>query len=202
MPNTTPFIAQVLGSEWENLHPAIRRHYNIHPDGEHKRRLNGEMSKVFHSFWVKHYILIGRLFGALVPFRGEKIPVEVYNYCNANSNQLRWRRQFYFPDRKSYPFDSYMEHFGDNEIVEFVRFGLGLRMKLSVDSGALCYTTAGYLWRIGSLRLSLPDWLFFESGTITEEGIDNEQIKLDFTLVHPLFGLSFCYIGRFRIIDN
>jgi len=160
------------------------------------------MDRVVHSLWVKHFILVGRLFGALVPYCGEGVPVEVRNYCRADNNQLQWRRHFFFPGRRPYPFASHMEHLGGNEIVEFVRFGLGLRLRLSVDEGVLCYTTAGYLWRMGPLHITLPDWLLFGSGTIIERAVDSEQIDLDFTLNHPLFGLSFCYAGRFRLIGN
>jgi hypothetical protein len=94
-----------------------------------------------------------------------------------------------------------MEHLGGNEIVEFVRFGLGLCLKLTIVDGALCYTTAGYLWRIGPLHLRFPDWLLLGSGTIIERTIDSELIELDFTLTHPLFGLSYSYVGRFHIMD-
>ncbi|MCW8888790.1 MAG: DUF4166 domain-containing protein, partial [Gammaproteobacteria bacterium] len=100
------------------------------------------------------------------------------------------------------PFSSHMEYLGDKMVVEFVRFGLGLRLKLSVVDGALCYTTAGYLWRIGPLHLRLPDWLLLGSGTIIERALDSDRIELNFTLKHPLFGLSFCYMGRFRIINS
>ncbi|MCW8826951.1 MAG: DUF4166 domain-containing protein [Gammaproteobacteria bacterium] len=178
----------------------MRNHYNLHPNGEHELQLRGELSNVFHSLWVTHIILLGRLFGALVPYRGKDIPVEVNNYCK--NNNLHWHRLFYFPNHAPYPFSSHMEYLGDNMVVEFVRFGLGLRLKLSVDEGALCYTTAGYLWRIGPLHLRLPDWLLLGSGTIIERGLDSEQIELDFTLKHPLFGLSFCYMGHFRIVSN
>jgi hypothetical protein len=159
------------------------------------------MSKVFHSLWIAPLILIGRLFGALVLYRGKGVPVNVRNYCETSGNQLRWQRRFFFQGHKPAHFDSYMEHLGGNEIVEFVRFGLGLCLKLTIVDGALCYTTAGYLWRIGPLHLRFPDWLLLGSGTIIERTIDSELIELDFTLTHPLFGLSYSYVGRFHIMD-
>lgn len=191
---------QALGEQWSQLHPTVRRHYDLKPGDE--LLLRGEMSEVFHSLWVKPFIIFGRLFGALVPYRGNNVPVEVHNLCKESSNALHFRRTFFFPGRKPYPFISRMEHLADNEIVEFVRLGLGIRMTLSVKEGALCFATNGYLWRAGPLRLTLPDWLFFGSGVITERGVDAENVDLDFSLVHPLFGLSFRYAGRFKIIDE
>ncbi len=197
-----PLFEQALGADWERLHPTVRRHYNLKP-GE-QLLLHGEMSEVYHSLWVKPFILIGRLFGALVPYRGNNVPVEVHNLCRPGSNALHFRRTFFFPNRRPYPFFSRMEPLQENEIVEFVRLGLGIRMKLSVRDGVLCYTTNGYLWRPRlwrrvPLRLTLPDWLFFGSGTITERGLSDDEVALDFTLRHPLFGRSFRYAGRFKL---
>ncbi len=195
-----PLFAQALDDSWQQLHPAVRRHYDLKPGDA--MTLHGEMEEVYHSLWVKPFILFGRLFGALVPYRGRNIPVEVRNFCEDDSNALHFQRRFFFPDRTPYPFVSRMEFLAGNEIVEFVRLGLGIRMRLSVVDGALCYTTNGYLWRLGPLRLTLPDWLFFGSGTITERGVGNDEVELDFTLVHPLFGRSFRYAGRFQLQER
>ena len=193
-----PLFEQALGSSWQQLHPTVRRHYDLKSGDE--LLLEGTMSEVFHSMWVKPFILFGRLFGALVPYRDSNVPVEVHNLCQPGSNALHFRRIFFFPNRKPYPFVSRMEHLSGNEIVEFVRLGLGIRMKVSVSDGALHYATNGYLWRLGLLRLTLPDWLFFGSGVITERGVSDDEVELEFTLTHPLFGKSFRYAGRLRLL--
>ena len=197
---TTALFEQALGEAWSQLHPTVRRHYALRPGEE--LLLRGEMDEVYHALWVKPFILFGRLFGALVPYRGRHVPVEVRNFCEPDNNHLQFRRRFSFPGRSPYPFVSRMEPLTGNEIVEFVRLGLGIRMRLSVNDGALCYATNGYLWRLGPLRLTLPDWLFFGSGTITERGVSEDEVELDFTLVHPLFGPSFRYAGRFLLVDE
>lgn len=195
-----PLFEQALGNAWQQLHPTVCRHYDLKPGDE--LLLKGEMSEVFHSLWVKPFILIGRLFGALVPYRGHNVPVAVHNFCQPCRNALHFHRTFFFPARKPYSFASRMEHLGGNEIVEFVRLGLGIRMMLSVHDGALHYATNGYLWRLGPLRITLPDWLFFGSGTIVERAIGANEVELDFTLNHPLFGRSFRYAGRFHLVDE
>ena len=142
------------------------------------------------------------MFGALVPYRGTNVPVHVRNYCEAENNHVQFRRLFSFSGRKPYAFNSHMEHLDGDEIVEFVRFGLGIRMKLSVEDAALCYSTRGYPWRMGAVRLALPDRLFFGRGKIIERGIDEDQVDMHFTMVHPLFGTSFRYGGGFHILGN
>jgi len=190
-------FAQALGADWQKLHPTVRRHYDIRPGGA--LSLRGEMTQVYHSPWVKPFIVFARLFGALVPYRGKDVPVEVDNFCKTDSHHLHFRRRFFFVGRKPYPFNSRMEHWGGNEIVEFVRFGLGIKMKLSVEGDVLRYQTAGYLWRTGLFNITMPDWLFFGSGQIVEHGVDRDHVEMDFVLTHPLFGTSFRYAGRFKV---
>lgn len=193
----TPLFKQALGEDWQKLHPAIRKHYDLRPG--QSVTLNGTMDKVSHSSWVKPLIWIGRMFGALVPYNGTNIPVEVKNVCPPQHNHVHFLRHFAFPGRPPYPFNSRMEYWQGNSIVEFVRFGLGIRMKLSVVGNALRYETDGYIWRIGKLSIALPDNLFFGRGEIWERGIDKDRVDTEFTMIHPLYGATFHYGGQFQV---
>lgn len=92
-----------------------------------------------------------------------------------------------------------METLRGNEIVEYVRFNLGICMAMSERNGALCYQSRGYLWKLGRLKLRIPDILLLGNAVITERGIDENSVELDFTINHPLFGRTFTYSGRFDI---
>jgi hypothetical protein len=46
-----------------------------------------------------------------------------------------------------------------HELIETVRFGFGLRLKVSVENGTLVYRSNGHIWQCGWLRLTFPDWL-------------------------------------------
>jgi hypothetical protein len=92
-----------------------------------------------------------------------------------------------------------MEHLQDDEIIEYVRFGLGIRMRLSVEEGALIFSSTRYLWNLGFLRLSLPTWLILGHARIEERGLSADRIAMTFEMVHPWFGKTFGYEGRFSI---
>ena len=116
MTNTqTPAFQLALGQDWAKLHPAVKKHYDLSPGQSLK--LSGTMDTVHHSPLVKPLIWIGRIFGALVPYTGKDIPVEVQNSCTPNANHLRFQRVFHFPGQTPYCFNSRMEYWDGNTIV-------------------------------------------------------------------------------------
>ncbi len=197
-----PVIRQALGDDWEKLHPAVRRHYDISTDGTSRLQLNGTMYEVDHAILIKPFIWSAQIFGALIPYRGKNVPVTVENSAREGRNTLFWQRSFHFPGRGPFYFRSRMETLRANEIVEYVRFNMGICMAMSEKDGALHYSSRGYLWNIGPLKLHIPDWLLLGKAEIIEHGIDDETIELDFIIRHPLFGKTFTYSGIFRLPPN
>ena len=199
MEKLQPVIRQALGQDWEKLHPAVRRHYDISAEGTDRLLLKGTMYEVDHATSIKPFIWVAQLFGALVPYRGKNLPVEVINSAHPERNTLFWERHFHFPGRKPFQFLSRMETVSGNEIVEYVRYNLGICMKMSERDGALHYSSCGYLWNLGPVKLRIPDWLLLGNAEIIEQGIDEKTIELNFTVQHPLFGRTFTYSGNFRM---
>ncbi len=191
-----PVIRRALGESWDTLHTAVRRHYNL-PCGELQEiKLHGRM-EMDHCTAVKPLLIIGRLFGALPASRGHDVEVTVHNHGDARS--LHFYRCFFFPGKSPLVFKSRMQHLANNEIVEFVRFGMGITMRLTVVEGRLRYTGNGYLWRLGPLKLRISDWLLLGKAVIEEFGIDDNTIGLSFDIHHPLWGKTFSYRGHFTL---
>lgn len=197
-----PVIRQALGTDWDKLHPAVRRHYDISAEGVSELKLNGTMDEVDHANVITPFMWIAQVFGALVPYRGKNLPVEVYNHAEAGRNTLFWKRHFHFPGRKPFYFFSRMETLRDNLIVEYVRYRMGICMAMSEQNGTLCYESRGYIWNIGPLTVRIPDWLMLGNATIVERGIDEKTIQLEFNIQHPLFGRTFTYSGSFELADE
>lgn len=195
-----PVIKRALGASWNELHPLVRRHYDV-PTGTDKRVvMRGIMDEVFHSTAAKAFLLFGRIFGALVPYRGRNIPVDVRNWGRPdNPTDMFWHRTFSFPGRPPFVFASRMVHVGGDEIVEYVRLGMGVRMRMSVKNGALVFTGIGFRWDLGPLTIYLPSWLILGHAVIEERAVSDEEFFVDFKMVHPLFGRTFAYSGTFRI---
>ena len=78
------------------------------------------------------------LFGALIPYRGRDILVTVRNWTTADdAGCMFWHRTFLFPGDRRALFASRMVCVGTNEIIEYVRFGLGIHMRVFADQGSL-----------------------------------------------------------------
>jgi hypothetical protein len=196
-----PVIKQALGGHWNQLSHIIKQHYNICPGENTSLTLRGEMSEVYHSKIAKLFLLPGRIFGALVPYRGKNIPTVVKNWTSSsNSKAMYWYRTLHFPNRSPVIFQSRMEHLKENKIVEYVRYGLGIRMALFEEDQALVYKSQGYILKLGELKLTIPDWMILGHARIVEKALTEKMLHLDFEIVHPLFGKTFSYTGVFSIL--
>jgi hypothetical protein len=198
-----PVIKKALGKKWDRLDDIVKQHYDICPGENTTLNLRGEMSEVYHSNIAKLYLLPGRIFGALVPYRGKNVPTLVRNWTSTNNyNAMFWYRTLHFPDRPEVIFQSRMEHLGGNEIVEYVKYGMGMRMALFEEQRALVYKGLGYVLCIGRVKIPIPNWMILGSATIVEKAITDKLLHLDFEIRHPLFGKTFSYSGDFIILDG
>lgn len=195
-----PVIRKALGENWSDLGEIVRQHYDISPGTASNMVIEGVMSEVYHSPFAKLFLLPGRLFGALVPHRGRNIPTRVRNWTETdNEKAMFWHRTLSFPGRLPVIFRSRMEHVRNNEIIEYVRFGMGIRMLLSVQNSALVYESAGYVWHIGTLSIPIPGWAILGEAVIVEKPLSENQFHIDFVIRHPIFGKTFSYAGIFTI---
>ncbi len=198
-----PVIKKALGAHWNKLAPIVQSHYDITPGRPSKMVIKGVMDEVYHSPSAKLFLLPGRIFGALVPHKGKSIPTEVRNWTTEeNHKAMFWHRTLAFPNKPTVIFRSRMEHIKDDEIIEYVRFGMGIRMRISERDGALIFTSRGYVWKIAGIRVPIPTWAILGDAEIIEKAISDDEFHIDFNMVHPLLGKTFSYSGRFSILGN
>jgi len=194
--NQQPVIKKALGDNWEKLADVIKQHYDITPGKPSNMIIKGVMDEVYHSSIAKLFILPGRIFGALVPYKGKNIPTEVRNWTTADNNKaMFWHRTLTFPGKPVVIFESRMEHIKDDEIIEYVRYGMGIRMKMSVQNNALVFKSIGYVWKLGKIKIPIPTWAILGNAEITEKSISDNRFFIDFQIIHPLFGRTFAYSG-------
>ncbi len=190
----------VLGDDWANLGPIIQRHYFLKPKSNDYVCVSGEMSEISHSLIAKALIPFGLLFGAIVPFQGQNIPTDVHYNSNPNNLNIYWDRVFKF-SHGDFHFKSHMEPVKKNEVIEFVRFGVGIRLAVTAENGALVFRDTAYLWRLFGFKLPIPGrWLMGEV-YVEERPIDEHYFSMKMTLTHPLFGTLFKYTGKFKLND-
>jgi len=187
----------ILANQWLALSPALQKHYGI-SEGE-KITMQGKLS-VKHGRFIKLLMPFIRFTGALVPVEGEDFVVIVEN--RRIGSHFYWHRVFK-KDNKTYEFNSAMQQF-DNDIVEFVGLGIGIRMGLKVSSGGLVYEDKGYVLKIGNKLLPIPLHLLIGRSVI-EEFVSNDNshdIDMKFVVNHPWFGFAFSYSGYFDYHHN
>jgi len=195
-----PVIKKALGENWDNLADVVKRHYDITPGQSSNMTIKGIMDEVYHSSIAKLFILPGRIFGALVPYKGKNIPTEVHNWTTVdNDDAMFWHRTLTFPGKPPAIFKSRMEHIKDDEIIEYVRYGMGIRMKMSVENGALIFKSIGYVWKLAGMEIPIPNWAILGDAEIIEKAISDDEFFIDFKIIHPLFGRTFAYSGVYAI---
>ncbi|MCP3662740.1 MAG: DUF4166 domain-containing protein [Gammaproteobacteria bacterium] len=95
-----PVIQRALGENWSSLSMLVRQHYDITPGTASSLVIKGVMDEVHHSAAAKLFLLPGRVFGALVPYRGKQVPTEVRNWTSTgNSEAMFWHRTLEFSNR-------------------------------------------------------------------------------------------------------
>lgn len=191
---------RVLGEDaWNRLAPAVRRHYSLGPDAE-SLVLHGVMTEIFHSPWIKPLLLLAQAIDALVPYQGNDVPVEVRNRCDPTHPQsLFWHRTFRFSGGRTSHFRSRMEAVADGEIVELLRFGIGIHLQVEERDGALIYRALRHCWKLGPWMLPIPNGLLLGDATIVERAVSDEELHLEFAIDHPLLGRTFGYRGYFTL---
>ena len=197
-----PVLKQALKQDWDSLAPVIRAHYGLAPFTTQQIRGEGKMQNVSHSAFAKLLIPFARLVGALIPYQGREVPVQVVNRSRPDGPAYYWERVFHFPGRRPFPFPSRMLCSGDHEITEYVRFGFGIRLKLSVKDGALVETDHGYVLTLGPISIPLPMNLLMGWASIEESPVSASEFEMRMVLKHPVFGQTFAYDGRFALVGE
>lgn len=200
----TPVFRTVLGEDgWQALGAVVRRHYSLRAHSSDAVVVQGHMDEVWHAPGAALLLPMGRLFGALVPYQGRHVPIAVHYRCRPGNAHLYWDRHFHFAGRPVFHFRSHMEALapGSGEVIEFVRFGLGLRLRVTAEDGALVFRDAGYVWRIGRLRLALPLQVLLGRAYVEERPApdDPNAFTMCMYIRHPWWGQLFRYRGRFTL---
>lgn len=199
--NKPTVFQTVLGNDWEKLGDIIRRHYFLTPQSDDYICVSGEMSEIHHSTIAKLLIPFGLLFGAVVPYRANNVPVDVHYSAHSTNSNIYWDRVFKF-ERGDFHFKSHMEPVAANEVIEFVRFGIGIRLRVTAEDNALVFRDMAYLWRLFGYDLPIPGKWLMGHVYVEERPLDDRYFAMKMTLTHPWFGTLFRYCGKFELTTS
>lgn len=152
----------------------------------------------FHAY----VSLMAKATGMLLPYSGDNIPVTVTFRSGKDSTAFHFDRVFHFPDKGDITFHSRMESIGNNEMIEFMRFGIGWKLAYHWDGKKITLSHRGYVWHVLGRRIPLPLTWVIGAGYAAETPISESRFSMWTYAKHPLMGKTFGYAGEFEIVDT
>ncbi|MCZ4279248.1 DUF4166 domain-containing protein [Kiloniella laminariae] len=187
---------QIFGADWEKLPPVLQKHYTVPPYSDDFVIAKGTLDVTVSPM----ISVLARLTGMLVADSGKGIPVSV-TYRSCRKNVFRLERQFHFPGKSPVTFHSTMEPSSGNQLVEFMRFGIGWKLSYDWDGEKICLCHRGYVWRLFGFVIPIPLSLLIGRGHAEEYALTETSFRMWTHAKHPLFGVTFGYAGEFEITE-
>jgi hypothetical protein len=186
----------IFGSAWENLPPVFKKRYINRAYSHDITTVEGNMDIHFSTI-MACFVPFFRLFHILVPYQGNNIPVTVDFRSEPNSAAVCLDRKFYFAEKKPYEFNSRMQIINDNDVIEYMSFGLGWKTHYFYDGKKIVMQHKRFVWKLFGLPIPLPLEIFMGKGHAEEEVINDNTYRVTMTISHPLFGIMYSYSGNF-----
>jgi hypothetical protein len=193
-----PIFKSIFGKDWDLLPLIMKKHYANHSYRNEMVTVEGVMkveSSILGKLMTPFFVLVG----TLVPYEGANVKATVDFISTADSDVFQFDRTFYFPGRKPYRFHSRMKPIGENELVEFMRFGLGWHMAYAWTGQKVVLTHKGYVLNLFGFLLPLPLGLLMGKGYAEETPIDDNEFSMLMEIRHPLWGKVYGYSGTFKV---
>lgn len=176
----------------------LQRRYNINPYSDNKLVLNGVMN-ITMSRMFRIFSPFFRIVGALTPYSGNNIPVDITLISNRNSPFVLMHRIFYYKNRPPYHFSSKMLPIKDNEIIELTRFRIGIKLLYRLENNKIIMDYGGYIFYLGKWSFPLPLHYIIGKFSAYEKAENDEIFNMQVNIVHTFFGKIFECTGKFKI---
>ncbi|MBS0297573.1 MAG: DUF4166 domain-containing protein [Proteobacteria bacterium] len=139
-----------------------------------------------------------RLIGTpLVTLTGENVPVTVEVYDDGKGAVV-WDRTYRFPGRAPMQVSSRKVADRTGRLMEVVRGGLGMALRLSVEDHALHFCSTGYFLILGGLSLPIPTFLTPGHAHVIHTDLGQGRFRFTLSFIHPLWGQTIFQTGVFR----
>ena len=198
MTDRDPIFQSVFAGDWQKLPAVMYKRYANKPYSSDAVTATGEMEVVF-GWYIKMLLPFLRLFGALVPYQGKSISVVVNLRSDPNNAALCMDRVFYFKDKKPFKFRSSMVEIEGDDVVEFLRFGVGWRIRYYFDGSKVVLAHRGYVWKLFGKLMPMPLHLILGKIYAQEIALSEDSFSMLMTITHPLFGKIYEYKGTLNI---
>jgi hypothetical protein len=183
------FRALLSEGDWAALPPPIRRRFSKRLADGNTAIYVGEIRETWMSRagWLLAQAL--RLLGGPLPTAADADVPSVVTVTEdvATGGQI-WTRLY--ARRRGFPqvIHSSKRFAGPTGLEEYVGFGIGVTLTLSVEARALCFRSVGYFLQPGRRRFRLPAWATPGALCVTHEELAHGYFVFRLELVHPRFG--------------
>lgn len=191
-----PLFKNVFGEQWDALPQVIKNRYAVRPFSDDIVKVEGTLDVTVSPL----VSIMARLSGMLIPYSGKNVPVTVI-FKSDKTGAIHYDRIFHFPDKGDFAFPSRMEWLKENQMVEFLRFGIGLKLAFEWDGAKVALQYKGYVLRIFGINIPMPFAFVIGKGYAEETPLSDDRFNMWVYTKHRLFGNSFGYTGEFKIIE-
>jgi hypothetical protein len=195
---------QVLGSQFENLHPRIQERFGFSSKDQLASIGQGVMDRIWFSKWAAVPLALGASRHIMFPQSGSNIPFTIENYAYKDGlgrETVTWIRKFQFK-RAVRHFDATMIYSqARHRIVDY----LGNKQHLAVDLDIKAASNGGILIRSGDQRFyegliqfTCPPLLTGTADVLEWYDEDMKKYRICVNVTSPVFGTVFHYEGSFE----
>ena len=192
----TPDFRAMLGeAAWAELPVAVRSRFDAASHAA-PRDFPGVMD-VRMNWLGRLFAQACRLVGSpLAPWPGAAVPVDVLVRGDSRGG-VRWERIYAYPGRAPLSIVSMKLATEDGALLEATRGGIGMRLTIAVEAGALVFRSASYFWRIGPWLVPLPSLLTPGRCTVAHRDLGGGRFHFSLRFRHPLAGETLVNAGDF-----
>ncbi len=180
---------------WRRLAPSVRERFAVQ---DCEAVYVGVMSKVWRSKMGALFAQCCRLIGTPLALHSEDdVPVEVRVYKDEQLGGLTWDRCYRYRNHAQNRVKS-TKRVEKDGLVECVGRHFGMKLELSEKAGELCFTSRGYFFRFGFLKIPVPHWLSPGVTRVVQKDLGDGEFQFTLDIDHPWLGKTFHQKGCFR----
>jgi hypothetical protein len=199
-PRPVDFRKLLGDAAWASLPVAVQHRFGLAANAQ-PHSYDGGM-EVRANLAGLMFATVCRLIGTpLAPFVGADVPVRV-DVHQTRSGGLVWDRTYDFPGHAPLHVSSTKVLAADGSLMEVVRGGLGMRLAITAEDGALHFRSRTYFLALAGLRVPIP--LLLTPGRAHVIHADQGAGWFRFTLIfaHPILGRTIFQTGLFRDLEE
>ena len=193
----TPDFRAILGeAAWAALPAAVRARFDA---ASHLRPRDFPGAMHVRMNWLGWLFAQGaRLVGSpLAPWSASAVPARVIVRRDPGGG-VRWERIYAYPGRAPLSIVSLKLAAPDGALLEVTRGGVGMRLALGVEDGALVFRSVGYFWRVGAWLAPLHDLTTPGRCTVIHRDLGGGRFRFSLSFEHPFAGETIVNVGDFQ----